>query len=143
MAPVHLDGVTAFEREVFRERDPWPRAAFEAEIANPAGLWLAAVEGGRVAGYGGGWCVPPEFQLLNLCVAPPDRRRGVAAALVGEVSRRARERGCTEIVLEVREDNTPALALYRKLGFERIHARPRYYAGGGNAVVMRRAGEAA
>lgn len=134
----HLDGVCALEREIFRERDPWPRSAFEGEIGNPDGIWLVAGEDGKIAGYGGGWCVLPEFHLLNLAVAPAVRRRGVATALVGKVLDRARERSCREVLLEVRKGNSEAEALYRKLGFEPISRRPKYYSGGEDAVVMRK-----
>lgn len=134
----YLADVLAIEREVFRERDPWPRTAFESELRNPGAVWRVAVEGGRIAGYGGGWCVVPEFHLLNLAVAADLRRRGVAVALLGEVFREAAARGCSEIFLEMRKDNSEASALYAKLGFVPVSRRPRYYAGGADALVLRR-----
>jgi [ribosomal protein S18]-alanine N-acetyltransferase len=39
-------------------------------------------------------------------------------------------------VLDVRADNSAAVALYEKLGFERTAVRRRYYATGGDALVM-------
>lgn len=133
----HLDGVAALEAEIFRERDPWPRSAFEGEIANPDGLWYVAEEAGKLAGYGGGWCVTPEFHLLNLAVDPALRRRGIASAIVTAVLGKARERGCGEAFLEVRKGNTEAEALYTKMGFIQVSRRPKYYSGGEDAVVMK------
>ena len=133
----HLEGVTALEREVFREQDPWPESAFEAEMQNPDGIWMVADREGQVAGYGGGWCVEPEFHLLNLAVAPSVRRQGIAIAILARVFDGARERGCCEVILEVRRGNAGAEALYAKLGFSPVSRRPRYYAGGEDALVMR------
>jgi len=138
LAAGHLPGVVELEKEVFKESDPWPRTAFESELRNPDAVWRVAVEGGRIAGYGGGWCVVPEFHLLNLAVAADLRRRGVAVALLGEVFREAAARGCRETFLEVRKDNSEAAALYAKLGFVKVSRRPRYYAGGADALVLRR-----
>ena len=38
--------------------------------------------------------------------------------------------------LDVAADNTPALALYRSLGFQDISRRARYYGGRTDAIVM-------
>ena len=40
---------------------------------------------------------------------------------------RAREQGAQRMLLEVRVDNTPALALYERFGFARMGLRKRYY----------------
>ena len=50
----------------------------------------------------------------------------------------ARQRGASEIFLEVRADNPGAQALYESLGFEGIAIRPRYYQPDDvDAIVMR------
>ena len=40
---------------------------------------------------------------------------------------RAREQGAKRMLLEVRVDNTPALALYERFGFAKMGLRKRYY----------------
>lgn len=40
------------------------------------------------------------------------------------------------VLLEVRASNSPALALYTSLGFERVGLRKRYYSDGEDAVLM-------
>lgn len=134
-----LAAVAALEEEIFKERDPWPRRAFEAEMRNPDAVWLVAGGVGEVAGYGGGWVVAPEFHLLNLAVAPRERRKGVATAILCGVLRGAVERGCREVFLEVRRGNAEAEALYAKLGFTPVSRRPKYYSRGEDAIVMRKA----
>jgi ribosomal-protein-alanine N-acetyltransferase len=44
------------------------------------------------------------------------------------LSRAARRGDAKRIFLEVAEDNEAALALYRKLGFQEVGRRKRYYA---------------
>ncbi len=42
----------------------------------------------------------------------------------------------SEIWLEVSNQNLNALSLYKKVGFQSVHIRPRYYKEGSDAVVM-------
>jgi len=56
-------------------------------------------------------------QLISMWVADEARGRGVARALIGEVARWALGRGSTTVVLFVQEANTPARALYTRMGF--------------------------
>ena len=58
---------------------------------------------------------------------PEARRRGIAEALLRELERLLPARGVERITLEVRASNEPALALYRKLGYEALGLRKNYY----------------
>jgi ribosomal protein S18 acetylase RimI-like enzyme len=59
--------------------------------------------------------------MSNVAVSREFRRRGIAEALVGEAERTARlEWGYDEIYLYVEERNTPAVRLYRKLGYRQV-----------------------
>lgn len=63
-----------------------------------------------------------EREILNIAVAPPWRRKGIARALLmGELQRKS------VLYLEVRESNEAAQRLYRALGFVEIGRRPEYY----------------
>jgi ribosomal-protein-alanine N-acetyltransferase len=91
---------------------------------------------GRVLGYSLFWHVVDEVHLLNVAVAIPQRRHGIGLALMNDLLAYARAHGIVRILLEARAGNTPALALYERLGFERYHVRERYYADGEDAVEM-------
>jgi ribosomal-protein-alanine N-acetyltransferase len=69
----------------------------------------------------------PEWELENLAVALPARRRGIATRLLKELLRLALDRGATDILLEARESNHAARALYRKWGGVESGRRPGYY----------------
>jgi ribosomal protein S18 acetylase RimI-like enzyme len=63
------------------------------------------------------WTGADDCWLEDLFVESDARRSGLGRALVGEAFARARARGCRRIDLDVDEDNTRALALYRAMGF--------------------------
>jgi ribosomal protein S18 acetylase RimI-like enzyme len=58
--------------------------------------------------------------LSSLSVRSVVRGFGIGAALTGAVVEHARGDGAVEVLLAVHEDNARAIALYRKLGFERV-----------------------
>ena len=59
--------------------------------------------------------------------------------MLGALLAAASARGATSVLLEVRSDNAPAIAFYRRHGFERIAVRRGYYQPeGADAWVMRR-----
>lgn len=59
----------------------------------------------------------PSVNIHDLAVLPAFQRRGIGRALLAEVERRARERGCCRITLEVHDTNEGAKGLYRSAGF--------------------------
>ena len=58
--------------------------------------------------------------LYSLTVRTRYRRIGVGEALTRRVIEQARAESAPELLLYVFENNAPAIALYRKLGFERV-----------------------
>ena len=137
MAEGDIPQVCALERNTFSE--PWSENAFAEELGNPFGVTLAAEEGGRVIGYLNAHVVFESAHLNNLCVAPGARRKGVAFLLLETLCRLAGGRGAQSLTLEVRQSNAPACALYRKLGFEPVGVRRRFYtAPVEDAVLMKK-----
>jgi ribosomal protein S18 acetylase RimI-like enzyme len=58
--------------------------------------------------------------LIDVHVVQSHRREGFALFLLGEVLRQAAEQGIGLVEVQTMEQNTPALALYRKLGFHQV-----------------------
>jgi ribosomal-protein-alanine N-acetyltransferase len=71
--------------------------------------------------------VGEEWEIENIAVAGPARRRGLGTRLLGELLDLARARGAAAVFLEVRESNPAARALYEKWAFLESGRRPRYY----------------
>ena len=61
--------------------------------------------------------VDREWEIENIAVAGPARRRGLGTRLLGELLDLARGRGADAVFLEVRESNHAARALYEKWAF--------------------------
>ena len=118
----HVSAVAELERQNFSE--PWPEIAVRSELTNKLALWLVAVEDGVVAGYVGSQTVLQEADMMNIAVADPHRRRGIARMLVEEL---IRQLDAYQLTLEVRASNAPAIALYEKLGFTQVGLRKNYY----------------
>ena len=110
---------------------------FAAELQRSYGLLLVARAAGEISGFLLAWRAADELHLTDLGVTARARRRGVARALVGHLCAEGRRRGSRVILLEVRESNHAARALYGRLGFQEIDRRKRYYSDTGeDAVVM-------
>ena len=125
MNPSHVAQVAALERVCFT--DPWSEASVAGELANELSLWLVAVEGETVLGYVGSQTVLDSTDILNVAVSPDHRGCGIGRALLTELEQRLRQQGVTEVLLEVRPSNAPAIALYTSLGFVQVGRRPNYY----------------
>ncbi len=81
------------------------------------------VEGGRVVGNvtvnRSGWQSRKWF-ISNVAVERAYQGQGIARALMQAAIGMARDRGGESVNLQVRADNSPALRLYRDLGFEEL-----------------------
>ena len=80
-----------------------------------------------LVGYCGVWLSFDEGEIMNVAVREEFRRRGCAGRLLEELLSRAKERGASRFILEVRERNLPAIRLYESLGFERAGIRKNFY----------------
>ena len=69
-----------------------------------------------------------EWEIENIAIAGPSRRRGLGTKLLREFLDHARAKGARAVFLEVRESNHAARALYEKWSFDKSGRRPRYYA---------------
>ncbi len=119
-------GPEAWPAEVFRE-------ALEAFIqAHPmrGGLWVAEdPQTGEVVGYAGVevsalW---GEMDLINIAVAPAERRRHVGQTLLKWIIRVCRREGIPLLWLRVRASNEGARRFYARLGFEQRGEFTHYY----------------
>jgi ribosomal protein S18 acetylase RimI-like enzyme len=129
-----LDALVALEEGVF-DYDRVSRRQYRRHLASTSVLMRVAVEQGQLLGSGmvflrAGASVA---RLYSLAAAPMARGRGVGARLLASLERAARAGGCTRMRLEVRTDNSAAIALYERHGYRRFAVRRGYYDDGADA----------
>jgi ribosomal-protein-alanine N-acetyltransferase len=137
-----LSQIAAIECDSFG--DPWPERSFEELLRSRAAIFLVATlaETKAIAGYVIALTAADLGEILNLAVAPPDRRQGLGGELLDAGISAVEARGAREIFLEVRESNKAALGLYGSRGFAALSRRSRYYRNPvEDALVLRRAVE--
>ena len=133
-----VESVTRLEAECLGV-DAWSEGLVREGVtgALPTVLYLVAEEDGEVVGHAVTSMAGDIAELQRIAVDQDRRRRGVASALLAGVLEAAGSTEADRLLLEVRADNRDALGFYAGQGFAEIDRRPRYYADGATAVVMR------
>ena len=89
------------------------------------GVFLVACDGDEIVGSG---ALTPRADgvaiVSRMSTAATHRRRGVARAVLAQLVERARERGCTRIVLGTSIDWEDVIAFYVAFGFEEMRRTP-------------------
>ncbi|TAM58372.1 MAG: ribosomal-protein-alanine N-acetyltransferase [Rhodanobacter sp.] len=117
---------------------PWSPGIFTDCLKAGHPCWVLCVDG-RVAGYGILSMGAGEAHVLNICIGPAYRGKGLGRHLLRRLLDIARWNGAERVFLEVRTSNPLAKALYESVGFKEIGRRPRYYPardGREDAIVM-------
>ncbi|WP_353642065.1 GNAT family N-acetyltransferase [Mesorhizobium sp. WSM2239] len=128
-----VDALAAIENAVF-EADRISRKSFRSLVGSASAIVLVAAVQGAIAGY----CAllfragSHKARLYSLAAA---RGSGIGRALLAAAEEAAAARGCTDLRLEVREDNARAMSLYEQSGYRRFGRKPSYYADGAAALL--------
>lgn len=132
-----INKVAELEKNIFSM--PWSEKSFQDSFASQDTIYLVEVLEEEIVGYCGIWISFDTADLCNMAVAPSQRRKGIAKRLIQEIFSLAEERQIERILLEVRESNLGAIALYQKNGFRQIGIRKGYYhAPEEDAIIMER-----
>jgi mycothiol synthase len=89
----------------------------------PQTAWLLAEEAGAAVGAGRltpGWHSPPGVARADVRVSPAARGRGIGAALLDELQRRAEALGAPSLEVDVRDDDPGSLAWTKRHGFREV-----------------------
>ena len=132
-APAHVPAMAAIHAAAFPRREAWAEDAFALQLVMPGVFGLVDPRGGLLLAR----VIMDEAEVLTLAVAPEARRQGVARGLLAAAMTAARERDARTMFLEVAVNNAAAQALYRQAGFVEAGRRSRYYADGGDALILR------
>ncbi len=127
-----VDVITEIEIRVFRH--PWNKNQILQELKQENGKVVYVEIEEVIIGYIMIQTVKNESQILNIAIDLPFQHRGFGKKLLqhtlGELGAE------TDVFLEVRVSNLPAIKLYSEFNFEEIGVREQYYSDGEDAIVM-------
>jgi ribosomal-protein-alanine N-acetyltransferase len=140
--------------------NPWPAHAYQFEVSNrdtshmivlettdqaaasnPGlrglfGRLLAGKPARQIVGYGGCWLITGEAHISTIAVHPTFRGRGLGELLLSHMLLRAALLDGDYSVLEVRESNSSAQALYVKYEYVVVGRRRGYYRDNGEDALL-------
>lgn len=135
--PADARAVAVLELRCFN--DPWTANSFREAFSPGWNFGLILERGTDLLGYLVGRAVAGSGEILNVAVAPEERRQGFARQLLEAGFTALAARGAEEVYLEVRESNHEARALYATMGFTQMGVRRGYYrAPVEDALVLRK-----
>jgi len=114
----------------------WPEASVSEVLQWPGVLAIGGEASSQLTGFLIARQAGDEAEILNLAVAPAERRRGEGQALLGAAVESLRSRGVSRVFLEVRESNGPAIAFYERYAFSKTGRRERYYRDPSEAAIV-------
>jgi ribosomal-protein-alanine N-acetyltransferase len=123
---------------------PWDAESFRRLLTRPGMFALVAKDAAEtdLQSFILVQLAADESEIISLGTHAAARRLGLAHALLSHATAEAARRGAKTMFLEVAEDNSPAVALYRGCGFTLQARRKAYYERRGasaDALVLRRA----
>lgn len=122
-----LPVVMRLEHELFGAQ-AWPEQGLLDELADPKTRWYVVAElDGAVAGYAGLAVFGDEAHVMTIGTEPVLQSRGIGRTMLRALLAEADRRQVRQVILEVRVDNEPAIALYESEGFTTVAVRKRYY----------------
>ena len=126
------DTITTLEHACFNDPgETFNRRQVRCLLANPRAIVVVAESEDKAVGWAVGLMRQHRHtysgRLYGLAVSPLAHGRGLGRRLANRLIEEFYQRNIRRLFLEVREDNTPAIRLYRTLGFTDHGFLPNYY----------------
>jgi len=112
---------------------PWPAHSFRYELLenDVSRQWVVEIQSAnrapKVIGMIVVWLIMDEAHIATIAVHPEYRGLGIGRQILLAALRECAAQRALSATLEVRERNAIAIDMYRKLGFEVVGRRKRYY----------------
>ncbi len=131
-----IPALVELERILFPDDAPWTDEMFQSELDAGNYYLVHRDDDGAIDGYAGLALLGSEAEVHNIAVRPQSQGGGIGRQLLRQLLSVA---GNRRVLLEVRTDNVPAIALYESEGFSVVGIRRRYYRpSGADAYTMAR-----
>jgi len=132
-----MDTIVNLERAIFRPSEQYTLGFINWLCRNCTKYSYIAFMGDKPVGYIIS-CIEgfSRGHVISVGVLGEYRRRGIGNELMGRSICSMVNDGADYVILEVRVSNTPAITLYRKLGFEVRDLLRAYYSDGEDGYLM-------
>jgi ribosomal-protein-alanine N-acetyltransferase len=128
-----INEIYNIEKKVFN--DYWSLDLIKSEILEKKYSRVTVLElKKKIIGYIFQRKIYDENHIINLAIDIPYQHRGYGKFLLMKILEK--DDNDTNVFLEVKEANLPAVKLYIDLGFEEVDRKERYYSDGSNAIFM-------
>ena len=128
-----INEIYSIEKKVFN--DYWSLDLIKSEIIEEKYSRVTVLElKKKIIGYIFQRKIYDENHIINLAIDIPYQHRGYGKFLLMKILEK--DDNDTNVFLEVKEANLPAVKLYIDLGFEEVDRKEGYYSDGSNAIFM-------
>ena len=107
--------------------DHWSAKQVEQQLLNVNAINLGVKAKGYLVGYALVGSVLDEAELYQIALLPEFQGRGMAKKLLEQLCLQLTAASMRRLLLEVREQNLPAIRLYESFGFVQDGRRKGYY----------------
>ena len=116
----------------------WSKSQWERELTDPRRICLGIIElqTKKLLGLCSAWLVIDELHITFIAVDPIHKRKGLGTFLLTDLIKRSESFQTNHILLEVKDNNEPAKAFYKSMGFKTVGNRPNFYKDGSDAIIF-------
>ena len=116
----------------------WSKPQWERELNDPKRICLGIIEleTKKLLGLCSSWIVMDELHITFIAVHPMHQRKGLGKLLLSDLIKCSKSFQTNRIHLEVKNNNEPAKAFYKSMGFKTIGNRSNFYKDGCDALIL-------
>ena len=133
---IHLDDCLDLDQKSLN--GIWTRSQWERELTDPKRISLGIIEleTKKILGLCSAWLVIEELHITFIAINPLHKRKGLGRFLLSDLIKRSQSLQTNHILLEVKENNEPAKAFYKSMGFKTVGNRTNFYKDGSDALIL-------
>lgn len=117
--------------------DFWNETILKEELDNSSSKYIVAKSKNEIVGFAGLKIIFDEADIMNIVTKKSYRNQGIGSLLLENLIILSNKLNLNSINLEVNEENTEAIHLYKKFGFRELGSRKNYYKNK-DAIIMKK-----
>lgn len=117
--------------------DFWNETILKEELDNSSSKYIVAKYKNEIVGFAGLKIIFDEADIMNIVTKKSYRNQGIGSLLLENLIILSNKLNLNSINLEVNEENTEAIHLYKKFGFRELGSRKNYYKNK-DAIIMKK-----